>query len=37
MKTLYVSDLDGTLLDRKARLSETSAKTIGDLIKNGMG
>lgn len=36
MKTLYVSDLDGTLLDRKARLSEASARTIGDLIKNGM-
>ena len=36
MKTLYVSDLDGTLLDRNAKLSPRSASIISDLIKNGM-
>lgn len=36
MKTLYVSDLDGTLLDKKANLSESSARIIGELIKKGM-
>lgn len=36
MRTLYISDLDGTLLDKKGRLSERSAGLIGGLIKNGM-
>lgn len=36
MKVLYVSDLDGTLLDRSAKLSRRSAKIIGGLIKKGM-
>lgn len=36
MKTLYVSDLDGTLLDRKARLSPTSEKIIRRCIEDGM-
>ena len=36
MKVLYVSDLDGTLLDRNAKLSRRSAKIIGGLIKKGM-
>ena len=36
MRTLYISDLDGTLLNKQARLSERSAKIIGDLVKKGM-
>ena len=36
MKTLYVSDLDGTLLTSQKRVSEYSTKTINDLIENGM-
>ena len=36
MRTLYISDLDGTLLDKKAHLTERSAKLIGGLIKKGM-
>ena len=36
MKTLYISDLDGTLLDRNARLSERSAAVIGELIDKGL-
>lgn len=36
MKTLYVSDLDGTLLDKKARLSENSEAIIKGLIKEGL-
>lgn len=36
MKTLYVSDLDGTLLDNKAQLTETSRGMICPLIKEGM-
>lgn len=36
MKTLYISDLDGTLLDRKGQLSERSEKTIRELIHSGM-
>ncbi len=36
MKTLYVSDLDGTLLDSHARLSEKSARIIRELIQKGM-
>ncbi len=36
MKTLFISDLDGTLLNRQAQLTETSQKLIGDLIKKGL-
>ena len=36
MKTLYISDLDGTLLDRKARLTKRSEKIIKGLINEGM-
>lgn len=36
MKTLYISDLDGTLLDRTAHLSKKSASVISELINRGM-
>ena len=36
MSTLYISDLDGTLLNRDARLSERSAEIINSLIRKGM-
>ncbi len=36
MKTLYVSDLDGTLFDGSGHLSEYSQNTLNMLIKNGM-
>ena len=36
MKTLYISDLDGTLLDKKAKLPQRSAKIISELIQNGL-
>lgn len=36
MKTLYISDLDGTLLDKNAHLSDRSAEIIGNLINKGM-
>ena len=36
MKTLYVTDLDGTLLTSQKNVSEYSTKTINDLIENGM-
>lgn len=36
MKTLYVSDLDGTLLDKSAKLTSKSAEIINKLIDNGM-
>lgn len=36
MKTLYISDLDGTLLDKNAKLSNRSAEIISHLIENGM-
>ena len=35
MKTLYISDLDGTLLDADARLSAYTEKTLSRLIQNG--
>ncbi len=35
-KTLYISDLDGTLLGKDARLSRRSADVIGELIRKGM-
>ncbi len=36
MKTLYISDLDGTLLDKNARLSNQSSRIIRKLIDNGL-
>ncbi len=36
MSTLYISDLDGTLLDKNAKLSEKSAEIIRNLIKRGL-
>ncbi|MCR5227206.1 MAG: HAD family hydrolase [Eubacterium sp.] len=35
-KILYVTDLDGTLLNTKDRVSEFSVKTINDLVDKGM-
>ncbi len=36
MKTLYVSDLDGTLLNKNAELSQYTIETINELIKKGL-
>lgn len=36
MKTLYVSDLDGTLLQSNETLSEYTVKTINELVEQGM-
>lgn len=36
MKTLYVSDLDGTLLNREARLSANTLETLNRLIGDGL-
>lgn len=36
MKTLYISDLDGTLLNTKGKISDYSIKIINDLIGQGM-
>ena len=36
MDRLFVSDLDGTLLDRSARLSEWSRERLGRLLGSGM-
>lgn len=36
MKTLYITDLDGTLLNKQGKISEFTLKTINNLIKNGM-
>ncbi len=36
MKTLYISDLDGTLLDKQARLSARSSAIIRELIGQGL-
>ncbi len=36
MKTLYVSDLDGTLLRSSEKLSENTARTINDFVSKGM-
>lgn len=36
MKTLYVTDLDGTLLDTKERISPYSLNTINHLVQQGM-
>ena len=35
-ETLYVSDLDGTLLDPEDQISEFTARTINALVKRGM-
>ena len=35
-KTLYVTDLDGTLLNRQDRVSPFSISTINNLVENGM-
>lgn len=36
MKTLYVSDLDGTLLGSNERTSDFTNRTINELVKQGM-
>ena len=36
METLYVTDLDGTLLNRSERISEYSINVINEYIKKGM-
>lgn len=36
MKTLYVTDLDGTLLNPQARVSEYSVEVINRLVEKGM-
>ena len=36
MRTLYITDLDGTLLNSKAELSKKSAEIINELIDNGV-
>lgn len=36
MKTLYVSDLDGTLLNKDAALSAYTINTINDLLQRGL-
>ena len=36
MKTLYVSDLDGTLLNSNIELSDYTVRTINSLIEKGM-
>lgn len=35
-KTLFVSDLDGTLLNEKADISDKAADILNDLIENGL-
>lgn len=36
MKTLYISDMDGTLLNDGGKVSRRSVEIINELIKNGM-
>lgn len=36
MKTLYITDMDGTLLDDSGRVSATSAAIISDLTRRGV-
>lgn len=36
MKTLYISDLDGTLLNEYAEISDYTAKSLNSLIEKGM-
>ena len=35
-KTLFVSELDGTLLNEKADISDKAADILNDLIENGL-
>ncbi len=35
-KTLYISDLDGTLLTKEQRISEFTAEAVNSLVDNGM-
>lgn len=35
-KTLYVTDLDGTLLNKNDRINPKSIKIINDLVEKGM-
>ena len=35
-KILYVTDLDGTLLNKQSRINEESIQIINDLIRQGM-
>ncbi|MCC8022825.1 MAG: HAD family hydrolase, partial [Clostridiales bacterium] len=36
MQTIYVTDLDGTLLNSRTQLSETARKLLRELIDKGM-
>ena len=36
MKRLYVTDLDGTLLDRSGRVTKASADILNSLIKEAL-
>ncbi len=36
MRTLYISDLDGTLLNSEAKLSNRTTSIINQLIENGL-
>ncbi|MBQ7094702.1 MAG: HAD hydrolase family protein, partial [Clostridia bacterium] len=36
MKTLYISDLDGTLIHSDAKISEFTAQTINNLVEKGL-
>ena len=36
MKTLYVTDLDGTLLNTQDKISEYSLNIINDLVDKGL-
>lgn len=36
MKTLYISDLDGTPLDKNAEISDFTRSTLKRLIANGL-
>lgn len=36
MKTLYISDLDGTLLNENAEISDYTARTLNSLIEKGI-
>ena len=36
MKTLHISDLDGTLLDNEGKLSDENKRRINNLIEKGL-
>ena len=36
MKTLYVTDLDGTLLDKNSRVTETAKRALQALYERGV-